>query len=83
MTGATCTDFKALSIENVPKGPALAIINSHIILILVIDAIWYRTMPTAMQWAGLQRNTSAGADNLTCVQKPETYLMNCAILREI
>ena len=37
----------------------------------------------AMQWAGLQRNTSAGADNLTCVQKPETYLMNCAILREI
>ena len=36
-----------------------------------------------MQWAGLQRNTSAGADNLTCVQKPETYLMNCAILREI
>ena len=48
----TFVDY-ALGMKDAPKGPVVALLNTRIVLVLIIDALIAKSVLTAMQWIGL------------------------------
>ena len=49
---ATTFAVRALTIEGAPQGPTTAVIGLRIILVVFIDSLNSRVLPTSLQWIG-------------------------------
>ena len=52
MIGATFAVY-ALNVEGHPQGPKVAVMQSRIVLLVLLDSLFKRTFPSYMQWIGL------------------------------
>ena len=52
MIGATFAVY-ALNVEGHPQGPKVAVMQSRIVLLVLLDSLFKKTLPSYMQWIGL------------------------------